>query len=79
MEIEQGTPAIDGDRHTMWIFEPLAEQIFESWVKENQLEHSETSGWTGKGLRWKRADRPPPPVGDRFEGEMFLDCTYEEI
>ena len=30
----QGSPAIDGDRRTMWIFEPnVAELIFNSWVK----------------------------------------------
>ena len=35
----QGSPAIDGDRRTMWIFEPhVAELIFDSWVKENELE-----------------------------------------
>ena len=35
----QGAPAIDGDRRTMWIFEPhVAGLIFESWVKENELE-----------------------------------------
>lgn len=35
----QGTPAIDGENRTMWIFEPhVAEQIFEDWVKEIQLE-----------------------------------------
>ncbi|HEV3027206.1 MAG TPA: FAD-dependent oxidoreductase, partial [Planctomycetota bacterium] len=31
----QGTPAIDGDRRTMWIFEPhVAEAIFEDYVRE---------------------------------------------
>ena len=31
----QGTPAIDGDARTMWIFEPhIAEQVFEDVVKE---------------------------------------------
>src|SRR4029078_2700939 len=31
----QGTPAVDGAQRTMWIFEPhVAEQVFESYVKE---------------------------------------------
>ena len=35
----QGSPAIDGDRRTMWIFEPkVAEMIFESWVKEYEID-----------------------------------------
>ena len=35
----QGSPAIDGDRRTMWIFEPkVAEMIFESWVEENDIQ-----------------------------------------
>ena len=34
----QGSPAIDGDRRTMWVFEPkVAEQIFESWITENEI------------------------------------------
>jgi hypothetical protein len=31
----QGTPAVDGENRTMWIFEPhAAEAVFESYVKE---------------------------------------------
>ncbi|SFC81644.1 FAD dependent oxidoreductase [Spirosoma endophyticum] len=34
----QGTPAIDGNSRTMWIFEPhAAEKVFEDFVKENAL------------------------------------------
>ena len=31
-----GSPAIDGDRRTMWIFEPKV--LFESWVEENDIQ-----------------------------------------
>ena len=35
----QGTPAIDGNNRTMWIFEPhAAEAVFEDMVKEHKLE-----------------------------------------
>src|SRR5690606_7562096 len=35
----QGTPAMDGDARTMWIFEPhVAEQIFEDYVNEFELD-----------------------------------------
>src|SRR6187399_1952016 len=31
----QGTPAIDGENRTMWIFEPsAAEKVFEGYIKE---------------------------------------------
>ena len=34
----QGTPAIDGEQRTMWIFEPhVAEQVFEDFVKEHEI------------------------------------------
>ena len=34
----QGTPAVDGENRTMWIFEPhVAEQIFEDYIKENGI------------------------------------------
>jgi hypothetical protein len=35
----QGTPAMDGENRTMWIFEPrVAERIFEDYVKEYGLQ-----------------------------------------
>ena len=34
----QGTPAIDGEQRTMWIFEPhVAEQVFEDLVREHRI------------------------------------------
>ena len=34
----QGTPAIDGEQRTMWIFEPhVAEQVFEELVREHRI------------------------------------------
>ena len=34
----QGTPAIDGERRTMWIFEPhVAEAVFEDFVAEHEI------------------------------------------
>src|SRR5687767_15680094 len=35
----QGTPAMDGDLRTMWIFEPhVAEQVFEDLIKEHRIQ-----------------------------------------
>ena len=77
----QGAPAIDGDRRTMWIFEPkVAEEIFESWVKENEIEVLRGE-WLDreKGIEKKDARLKSITTlsGNRFEGEIFLDCTYE--
>ena len=34
----QGTPAIDGNQRTMWIFEPhVAESVFEDYISEFQI------------------------------------------
>jgi len=34
----QGTPAMDGENRTMWIFEPhVAENVFEDFVREEQI------------------------------------------
>lgn len=77
----QGSPAFDGDRRTMWIFEPrVAEEILESWIKENDLQV----------IREERLDREKGVLmksgkitaitclsGNRYEGKVFLDCTYE--
>jgi hypothetical protein len=77
----QGTPAIDGNDRTMWIFEPhVAEQIMEQFVKENKI----------TVLRDKWLDRESGVImkdgtiveirtttGERFAGKMFIDATYE--
>ncbi|HPT30258.1 MAG TPA: FAD-dependent oxidoreductase, partial [Prolixibacteraceae bacterium] len=35
----QGTPAVDGENRTMWLFEPhVAERIFEDYIRENQIQ-----------------------------------------
>ena len=79
--VGQGTPAIDGDARTMWIFEPhVAEGVFEGLVSENKLQI----------LRDEWLDRESGVVKDKgkiisiatlsgkiFEGSMFIDATYE--
>jgi hypothetical protein len=77
----QGSPAIDGDRRTMWIFEPnVAELIFNSWVKENDLEVYRDE-WLDreKGVVKKegRIVSISTLSGNVFSGNVFIDCTYE--
>ncbi|SEN94272.1 FAD dependent oxidoreductase [bacterium A37T11] len=78
----QGTPAIDGDSHTMWIFEPhTAGQIFEDFVKENKLKVYRDE-WLdrSKGGVIKKDGRIlsiKTLSGKTFTGKVFIDATYE--
>ncbi|GGB83338.1 FAD-dependent oxidoreductase [Dyadobacter sediminis] len=78
----QGTPAMDGAERTMWIFEPhVAEQIFEDFVKENNikiyrdewLDRSKNGVQKNKG----RIASFKTLSGKTFKGKMFIDATYE--
>lgn len=77
----QGSPAIDGDRRTMWIFEPhVAELIFDSWVKENELEVYRDE-WLDRSNGVVKKENKIVSIqtlsGNIYEGEVFIDCTYE--
>lgn len=77
----QGTPAMDGENRTMWIFEPsAAEKIFENWVKEHQIVVVRDA-WLdrSKGVK-KEGDRIVSITtldGKTYKGSMFIDATYE--
>ena len=78
----QGTPAIDGENRTMWIFEPhVAETIMENWVKKHgiQVFREEWLDRSEKGISLTnhkiRSIRTLS--GKVFKGKMFLDTTYE--
>src|SRR5262245_19882434 len=77
----QGTPAIDGGQRTMWIFEPhVAEQVFEDFVKEHNIEvHRDewldrAAGVTKSGLRITAIKTLS---GKQYAGRMFIDASYE--
>jgi len=77
----QGTPAIDGEQRTMWIFEPhVAEQVFEDYVKEYQLEVLRNE-WLdrAKGVVKKNGRIVSITMlsGKTLAGKMFIDATYE--
>jgi hypothetical protein len=77
----QGTPAIDGNNRTMWIFEPhAAEKVFEDMVKEHKLEVLRDE-WldrkSGVALTDGRIVSIKTLSGKTFKGKMFLDATYE--
>lgn len=77
----QGTPAMDGENRTMWIFEPhVAERIFEDLVDEYSIvvyrdewldRESGMIKTNGKIKSFKTLS------GKEFQGKIFIDATYE--
>jgi len=77
----QGTPAIDGDRRTMWIFEPhVAEKVFEEMVAENNIRIFRDE-WLVRENGVEKANGKIVSFttlsGKTFRGKMFIDATYE--
>lgn len=77
----QGTPAIDGQNRTMWIFEPhVAENVFEEYIKEFKIPLYRDE-WlnreTGVVVKNGRIQSITTLSGKTFSGKMFLDATYE--
>src|SRR5690606_24118081 len=77
----QGTPAIDGDARTMWIFEPhVAEQIFEDFVAEYEIPVHRDE-WldreSGVSKNGNRITAIRMLSGKTYRGRVFIDATYE--
>ncbi|MCB1234140.1 MAG: FAD-dependent oxidoreductase, partial [Verrucomicrobiae bacterium] len=77
----QGTPAMDGENRTMWIFEPhVAEKVFEDYVREFEIPVYRDE-WLDreKGVRKDGARLVSITMlsGKTFAGRMFIDATYE--
>jgi hypothetical protein len=77
----QGTPAIDGEQRTMWIFEPhVAEQVFEEMIKEHGVPVHRDE-WLDRKNGVKKDGARVVSIttlsGRRFAGKMFIDATYE--
>jgi hypothetical protein len=77
----QGTPAIDGEQRTMWIFEPrVAEQVFEDLVREHRIPVHRDE-WldrsTGVTKTGGRITAIRMLSGRTYAGRMFIDATYE--
>jgi hypothetical protein len=77
----QGTPAMDGENRTMWIFEPhAAEGVFEDYIKEFGIEVVRDE-WLdrAKGVKkdGDRIVRITTLSGKTYAGKMFIDTTYE--
>jgi hypothetical protein len=77
----QGTPAMDGENRTMWIFEPhVAEKVFEGYVKEYGIEVRREE-WLDRKSGVKKQGAVISEIGmlsgKRFAGRIFIDATYE--
>jgi len=77
----QGTPAIDGQWRTMWVFEPhVAEKVFDEWIAEYGIPVVRDA-WLDRENGVKKEGRRIVSIstidGRVFRGRVFLDATYE--
>ena len=77
----QGNPAIDGERRTMWIFEPhVAEESFETMISSNNIDVHRDE-WldreTGVTLKKGKIVSIKTLSGTTYRGKVFIDATYE--
>ena len=77
----QGTPAIDGEQRTMWIFEPhIAEEVFEDFIKEFQIIVYRDE-WLDRDNGVEKTEGKIQSIrtlsGKKFSAKMFIDATYE--
>ena len=77
----QGTPAMDGENRTMWIFEPhVAEKVFEDFIKEYDI-RVDRNEWLDRENGVQKVDGKIVSIttlsGQTYTGKMFLDTTYE--
>ncbi|AKP54190.1 FAD-dependent oxidoreductase [Cyclobacterium amurskyense] len=77
----QGTPAIDGEFRTMWIFEPhVAEEVYDEWIEELGIEVLRDE-WldreSGVTVENGKITAIRTLSGKEFKGKMFVDATYE--
>lgn len=77
----QGTPAIDGEQRTMWIFEPhAAEKVYEDLVAEYEVPvHRDR--WLDRKQGVTKSNGRIQAItmlsGETYRGKMFIDATYE--
>ncbi len=80
--VGQGTPAMDGNQRTMWIFEPhVAEKIFDNWVQEEGItvHRDEWLDRSGAGVQKDGTSIQSITMlsGKTYTGKVFIDATYE--
>lgn len=77
----QGTRARDDEKKTMWVFEPhVAEQVFESLVKEHQIPVHRNE-WLDRNRGVEKTSGHIRSIamlsGNIYRAKVFIDATYE--
>ena len=76
----QGTPAIDGEFRTMWLFEPhVAEQAFEKMITDNEITLYRNAWLDRKEGVVKEGNKIvsiKTLEGNIFRGKIFIDAGY---
>lgn len=77
----QGSPAIDGEKRTMWIFEPhVAEETFEKMIAGNKITVYRDE-WLDRKTGVLKENGKIISIrtlsGKTFKGKIFMDATYE--
>ena len=77
----QGTPAIDGEQRTQWIFEPhVGEAVFEDLVREHAIPVHRDE-WLDRAAGVVKDGPRITSIrmlsGRTYAGRMFIDATYE--
>ncbi|GAB4129411.1 MAG: hypothetical protein Kow0040_05380 [Thermogutta sp.] len=77
----QGTPAVDGELRTMWVFEPhAAEAVFDGWLAELGI-RVWRNAWLDREKGVQKSGRRIESIttldGTTFRGRVFIDATYE--
>ncbi|MGB7345800.1 MAG: FAD-dependent oxidoreductase [Pirellulaceae bacterium] len=77
----QGSPAMDQDARTMWIFEPhVAEKVFEDLIAENKIKVYRDE-WLNRESGVDVKDGVITEIrmlsGKAFGGKRYIDATYE--
>lgn len=77
----QGTPAMDGENRTMWIFEPhVAENVFEGFINEYEI-RVDRDEWLDRENGVVMNDGKIVSIttlsGKTYTAKIFLDATYE--
>jgi len=77
----QGNPAIDGQKRTMWIFEPhAAEEAFEKMISGSKIKVLRDE-WLDREAGVTRENGSIISIktlsGKKFSGKIFIDATYE--
>ena len=77
----QGTPAIDGENKTMWIFEPnIAKKVFEDFVSEYKIKVHRNE-WLDRENGVKKRNGKIVSIrtlsDQTYVGKVFIDVTYE--